>query len=671
MLTLQRTPLVLLAGLSLALAACKGSSSPDPVPVNDPPVSNPPPVSAEKVTLTGHVTDMPIPNATVIVTVNGQTFQAPLPTDANGAYEVEIESTDADALVTLEAFDPNGAVRFSAIADTFGAIDAAADGQDRVAGVNVTNVTTAQVVLAERLTDDGSIDSAEELVDAVSRVATEDLLELSAAIKLVVENIDGVVLPPDAEDTLDLAEAIVEGATTFLADVAATAPGALETAVDLVLTDGNATLPFSTETVPGVYVSQDNLQLFAILPAGYGFTVSYERDLVTMFDWQVDENGVLTLWYAGDQPHSESVTLLDRNADVVNVVVREAGSAGEGNPATAWYRPFADGFTDASIPGTYSTIGESGHLTVFEADGTGYDMDLLSGIQDSPFAWSVDADGVVSLTDDASGEITYARRLAGSTDERLKLLVWEFDAAGTLDHVAVIDVLRNDGAVSASVSDATELLLAGNTYAVTESDEIGLFTFAADGRFLQLNQYIDGQTVELRDDEGEWTIDANGGITLTWPDRAETDTATVVQGLGEDFMVVQTEADSSAMLQVTRVVPVAEAALMIGSFTITDEAAGAADGTVRFLDDFTGVHIGNDGVGEDFEWGLTSDGRIVVETASGFDNETITLHLLAGSGGDLLRFVAVHRDNGALRPHDPSTGEAPDTLQLLTLIRTQ
>ena len=78
MRTRQGLPLALVSAVTLALAGCGGSSSggSDPVagPVtNPPPVNDPPPV-AETITLSGKVTDAPIPNATVIVTVDGRQF---------------------------------------------------------------------------------------------------------------------------------------------------------------------------------------------------------------------------------------------------------------------------------------------------------------------------------------------------------------------------------------------------------------------------------------------------------------------------------------------------------------------------------------------------------------------------------------------------------------------
>ena len=76
-------------------------------------------------------------------------------------------------------------------------------------------------------------------------------------------------------------------------------------------------------------------------------------------------------------------------------------------------------------------------------------------------------------------------------------------------------------------------------------------------------------------------------------------------------------------------------------------------------------------MGEQLEWGLNSAGRLVIESgdAADFATETTTFYMLAGSSGDVLRFVLVHRVNGALRASDSGAGTQPDTLEVLTLIR--
>ena len=655
----MRTPnLCLLAAAVAALSGC-GSSSSSSSDNNATPVSY--------ITISGFVTDNPIQDATVTATVGDQTFTSDQPTASDGSYQVDITSDDPEALVRLEAVDPNGTTRLSAIVDSYEEVEAAVEDDTEDEDFNVTNITTAQEVLATRLTDDGSIDSKEELVDAVSRVETDDLLEVSAAIKLVVDGVDGVELPADVDDTLELAEAIVSGESDFIEAVEQSAPGALDNAIDLVLTDGNATVAWNADSVPGVYVSSDSASIFAFFSGGFGYTQPRGEGSAAMFDWQVDEDGVLNIFIGGDEPRTEAVTLLDRTDDIVNVVVREDGESGAGNASTANYYGFDAGFTDTNVPGTYSSLDDPGHATVFAADGTGYDLDLATGVADDDFNWSVDSAGALTLTW-ADGSASTAYRLTGSTDDNPFILVADNDANGSLLYVDIVEVLRTDAEVGSD--EANALLLAGSTYAMTEATETGLFSFATNGAFHEIlqQQEADG-TWTVEEGSGSWQVTAGGVISIQFPGETETEGAQVVSGLGEDVMVVQPSDDPNEVIQVLKVIPL-EMALITGSFNIQDDSTGTVAETVRFNADFTGVHVGDDGVGEDFTWQL-SDGRLVVNTSGdgAFDNDTLTLHLLSGSGGDLLQFLGVERVNGELREVDPSSTEAPDTLMLITLIR--
>ncbi len=652
----MRTPtLCLLAAAVAALSGCGSSSSSD----DSTPVSY--------LTLSGFVTDNPIQDATVTATVGDQTFTADQPTASDGSYQIDITSDDPEALVRLEAVDNSGTTRLSAIVDSFEAIEEAVEDESEDEDFNVTNITTAQEVLATRLTDDGSIDSKEELVDAVSRVETDDLLEVSAAIKLVVDNVDGVELPEEVDDTLALAEAIVSGESDFIDEVEQSAPGALDNAIDLVLTDGNATVAWDADSVPGVYVSTDSASIFAFFSGGIGYTQPSGEGSAAMFDWQVDEDGVLNLFIGGDEPSTEAVTLLDRTDDIVNVVVREDGESGAGDASTASYYGYDAGFTDANVPGTYSSLDDPGHVTVFEEGGTGYDMDLATGVAEDDFNWSVDSAGALTLTS-ADGSASTAYRLNGSTDDNPFIMVADTDANGSLLYVDIVEVLRTDAEVGSD--EANALLLAGTTYVMTEATETGLFSFATDGTFHEIlqQQEADG-TWSVEEGSGSWQVTAGGVISIQFPGETETEGAEVVSGLGEDVMVVQPSDDPNDVIQVLKIIPL-EQALITGSFNIQDDSTGVASETARFDADFTGVHVGEDGVAEDFTWQI-SDGRLVVNTSGdgAFDNDTFTLHLMTGSGGDLLQFLGVDRVNGELREVDPTSTEAPDTMQLITLIR--
>ena len=161
---------------------------------------------------------MPIPNATVVITVNGQQFTAPNPTGADGSFSVDIESDDPEAMVICEAFDPNGPARFSALLNNFAGMQASAGGDDVAEDVNITNITTAQFLLAQELAADGSIDDLEELQTISEQIDPAALLELSAAIKVVIDSVAGVTLPDEFADVQELADVL----GTLIADLQAT-----------------------------------------------------------------------------------------------------------------------------------------------------------------------------------------------------------------------------------------------------------------------------------------------------------------------------------------------------------------------------------------------------------------------------------------------------------------
>jgi hypothetical protein len=68
-----------------------------------------------------------------------------------------------------------------------------------VAGLSITNVTTAHYVLALRCDLGRDFDDLDEVESVAPSVDSGELLELAAAIKTVVENRDGVALPDESQ----------------------------------------------------------------------------------------------------------------------------------------------------------------------------------------------------------------------------------------------------------------------------------------------------------------------------------------------------------------------------------------------------------------------------------------------------------------------------------------
>lgn len=305
--------LVLLVASSLALAGCGGGggggsdSGADSASVGataggnqdeDAGDASDDPVGEPALTVTGLVTDAPVVGAEVTLKVGKLRFETAQPTGSDGSYAVDIVSlnADPDALVRLEAVDPTGTVRLTARASSLTSLVAAAtDGV--VSGVDITNVTTALDALVDA--QPGTVDTVPELEAAFANVDARLLLDIAAAIKLVVEGIGGVTLPAGVADTRALAAAIAAGDSTFLDDVATAHPGAFDSAVAKLLTDGHATQAFEDEA-GGVYAARDGSLTFALLADGSAAMQSAGEAPVALGGWWVSGRGRLVLAHDGE-----------------------------------------------------------------------------------------------------------------------------------------------------------------------------------------------------------------------------------------------------------------------------------------------------------------------------------------------------------------------------------
>jgi len=686
---------ILLAGAAL-LSACGGSSGPA---ATSPPPPPPPVVVVPSVTVTGYVTDMPIPNATVIITVNGQQFTAPNPTAADGSFSVDIESDDPEAMVICEAFDPNGPARFSALLNNFAGMQASA-GADNVADdVNITNITTAQFLLAQELAADGSIDDLDELQTISEQIDPAELLELAAAIKLVIDSVAGVALPDGFADVQELAAAIVDGTSTFLADVELVNPGILEQTINDVVSDGFATATFDADGVPGVYIDAVGNDLMVLYEDGSGYSAEqeilvdgqgnvFENQLIEAVSWTITASGDLQIVFVEAQD-VDTVTLVNDAGGVLTLYVNELdGLTGtqESNSFNVFRFGFdPNGFAAASVPGSYydpDDVEEATEFTVFLADGSGYDIDALDGVQGEFFTWAVDATGELFLTDDGLIDIgdfelnddrEAVRLLDGSTANLLNLLVVEMPLEGdTVVRIEAFPVTYTSEIIAGPTPDmANTVLLEGKTYAFFEGNETGLVTFGANGVFSEVYQDFDAQFgPEWDEGDGEWFVDDQGTIHITFVESdgtAQTDRATVVTGLGADTMLVLTDDDGvSNELVLTRVVPF-EATEVVGTWQDLDPNLTTVL-TAAFNADGSGSYAADGIVDENFQWSVNAAGTLVsaLQDVTGApDGWTDNFHKLADSTADVLHLVVVFRIDGVLvNDADDPTGPPEAILEL-------
>lgn len=188
-------------------------------------------------TLTGTVTDAPVANAEVIATIGG--FSYATVADVNGNYSLDIIGTGSDMVVLGARGGPaQAAVNFLSVVGQFDRLqdEAGVDGVlDRTENnqVQVTHVSTAEAFLLQAASQ-GEILSDAELEEARDALDPGDLLQMAAAIKLVVD--EGFALPAGADDVLDMISD-PELYDQFIADAEATDPGALDAATQATLAD--------------------------------------------------------------------------------------------------------------------------------------------------------------------------------------------------------------------------------------------------------------------------------------------------------------------------------------------------------------------------------------------------------------------------------------------------
>ncbi len=380
-----------LASAGLLFAAGCGGGTPS---TKDPIVDAPLPEDA--VTLSGIVTDNPIVNASVMMSVAGNDFMAGVPTGSRGDFSIRIESDDPLALVTAEAWDDVNGVRLSAVLDTFEGCQILAR-NGIVDDVLITNVTTAQKVLGERIAADGSIDSFDEFTEIADQIDADELLELAAALKVVIENIDGNTLPSGYADTVALARDIAAGTSTFLADIETATPGALDTARELLLTDGNATVPVRPESAAGVYLSDDFRFVYALFDNGTALADFFQDFLVPgVPSWAIDELGRINVTFYGFNRAGDSLSVLGRVGDMLHIV---ADFDGLGDPtgqlvaSNVRKYDFGGTFDSAAVVGAWFDPATPSTQWVFEASGDGYRVDAGTLVRSDAFTWSITADG--------------------------------------------------------------------------------------------------------------------------------------------------------------------------------------------------------------------------------------------------------------------------------------
>ncbi|MFD2632126.1 Ig-like domain-containing protein [Idiomarina piscisalsi] len=267
----------------------------------------------QTVSISGKVVDSPIANATVTVTLGGETYTAEA--DEDGVYSLDVTFSEGAELLTIMAQgsaenNQDHVELVSALQSMATLAQAAGDDgvleRSEAPGTNVTNVTTASYTLMREANGGEAPADEEALSVAQEAVDPNELLEVSAVIKLIVDN-ENFSLPEDTESVLDLVQN-KESYNAYVEDVKATDPEALDAVVDEIVNDPELVEQEENPTPPSFYMATSPTQpgfvsrsyeVLVFESDGSGMVVSpvYSDQSNSAFTWEIDEDGYYVLTY--------------------------------------------------------------------------------------------------------------------------------------------------------------------------------------------------------------------------------------------------------------------------------------------------------------------------------------------------------------------------------------
>jgi len=287
----------------------------------------------ETLNISGKVVDDVIPDATVTITVDDETYTTTA--NADGDYTLEVSFTNGAELLTINArgSEDHGQafVELVSALPSFNSLSAAA-GDDGVLdssesfGTNVTNVTTANYALmleasaGEAPTDEEALSLAQEAVDAT------ELLEMSAVIKLIID--EGRSMPEGSESVLDF----VKNTESYKAEVEKIKTedaNALENMINTIIADDNLVQKKASANLPSFYIPTQatapgfvsmSSEVLTFNDDGTGNLVSTELGMSRSFTWTLSDDGFYTIDYdesVGNQGYVNIVGITD-DQDIID-----------------------------------------------------------------------------------------------------------------------------------------------------------------------------------------------------------------------------------------------------------------------------------------------------------------------------------------------------------------
>lgn len=294
--------------------------------------------------ISGKVTDSPISDAQVTITVGGQTFTAVA--DQDGNYTIEVTFSDGSAPLTLNAQgdEANGqdfVTLTSILADLASLLEQAGeDGtltRDEAGGTNVTNVTTAIYTLMLEENGGEAPTSTDQLNELQAAIDPAKTLQVAAVIKLLIDSPETFQLPEGTTSIADFIED-VEAYNTFVEEVEATNPDAIDTAIAEIIEDPElveATTPdglppyyiSTSPTRPGYIAQGSQIFVFGEDGGNQGFVASSdftEDGAQADMTWEIADDGWVTLTFETPATFTGNPSIYDATDDPALIDAYEA-----------------------------------------------------------------------------------------------------------------------------------------------------------------------------------------------------------------------------------------------------------------------------------------------------------------------------------------------------------
>jgi hypothetical protein len=246
-------------------------------------------------TLSGLITDSPIANALVSITIGDEVFEAEA--DARGNYSLPVIINDMSALIVIRAKGNknNGQenVELISIVGSSNNLLTLIDDERQLTNhksniTNVTHISTATYLLVKERSENGEVSTEEEFNKLVGDITAEELIETAGFIKLLVDNTSFVI--PEGKTVLSLFETRdIEGKVLTTSSVIdaylviseftdenggaiKVFEDALELAIEATLSDPNVIEQFTADDIAGkIMIGHNDAREGWNAPSGRGF----------------------------------------------------------------------------------------------------------------------------------------------------------------------------------------------------------------------------------------------------------------------------------------------------------------------------------------------------------------------------------------------------------------